>query len=55
LGSPRNQGPDDPLKVGDLHATLRAAVGLDATKVNVSKIGRTVRLAEGTPVGKLLS
>jgi uncharacterized protein (DUF1501 family) len=47
--------PDDPVKVGDLHATLLAAVGLDATKVNVSKIGRTVRLAEGTPVGKLLS
>jgi hypothetical protein len=44
-----------PVKVGDLHATLLTAVGLDATKVNVSKIGRTVRLAEGTPVGKLLS
>ena len=28
---------------------------LYATKVNVSKIGRTVRLAEGTAVGKLLS
>jgi uncharacterized protein (DUF1501 family) len=47
--------PDDPVKVGDLHATLLAAVGLDATKVNVSKIGRTVRLAEGNPVGRLLS
>jgi uncharacterized protein (DUF1501 family) len=47
--------PVDPVRVGDLHATLLTAVGLDPTKVNASKIGRTVRLAEGTAVDKLLS
>src|SRR5262249_15268712 len=47
--------PADPVRVGDLHATLLTAVGLDPTKVNASKIGRTVRLAEGTAVDKLLS
>ena len=47
--------PEDPVKVGDLHVTLLSAVGLDPTKVNVGKTGRTVRLAEGTAVAKLLS
>src|SRR5262249_107839 len=47
--------PDDPVKVGDLHATLLTAVGLDPTKVNAGKTGRTVRLAEGTAVAKLLT
>ncbi len=47
--------PEDPVLVGDLHATLLTAVGLDPMKVNASKIGRTVRLAEGTAVDKLLS
>jgi uncharacterized protein (DUF1501 family) len=45
----------DPVRVGDLHGTLLTAVGLDPTKVNASKIGRTVRLAEGSAVAKLLS
>jgi hypothetical protein len=47
--------PEDPVKVGDLHATLLTAVGLNPEKVNASKVGRTVRLAEGTAVEKLLS
>ena len=47
--------PQDKVSVGDLHATLLTAVGLDPNKVNASKIGRTVRLAEGEPVAKLLS
>jgi hypothetical protein len=41
--------------VGDLHATLLTAVGLDPKKVNAGKTGRTVRLADGRPVEKLLS
>jgi uncharacterized protein (DUF1501 family) len=49
------QDAEDPVVVGDLHATLLTAVGLDPAKVNASKIGRTVRLAEGSPVEKLLS
>ena len=47
--------PENPIKVGDLHATLLTAVGLNPEKVNASKVGRTVRLAEGTAVDKLLS
>jgi uncharacterized protein (DUF1501 family) len=48
--------PGDPVKVGDLHATLLTAVGLDPKKVNASsKTGRTVRLAEGAAVDKLMS
>jgi hypothetical protein len=50
-----SKDPEDPVKVGDLHATLLTAVGLDPAKVNASKVGRTVRLAEGTAVEKLLS
>jgi hypothetical protein len=46
---------EEPVEVGDLHATLLTAVGLDPSKVNASKIGRTVRLAEGSPVEKLLA
>ena len=47
--------PEDLIHVGDLHATLLTAVGLDPAKVNAGKIGRTVRLAEGVAVEKLLS
>ncbi len=47
--------PEEPVLVGDLHATLLTAVGLDPAKVNASKIGRTVRLAEGNAVEQLLS
>jgi uncharacterized protein (DUF1501 family) len=47
--------PEEPVRVGDLHATLLSAVDLDPAKVNMSKIGRTVRLADGNPVAKLLS
>jgi hypothetical protein len=50
-----NKKPEDPVLVGDLHATLLTAVGLDPSKVNASKIGRTVRLAEGAAVEQLLS
>jgi hypothetical protein len=46
--------PVDPVTVGDLHATLLTALHIDPHKVNQSKIGRTVRFAEGDPVRKLL-
>jgi hypothetical protein len=47
--------PSDKVSVGSLHATLLTAVGLDPNKMVATKIGRTVRLAEGTVVEKLLS
>ena len=35
--------PVDPVSVGDLHATVLTAVGIDTQKLNQSKVGRTVR------------
>jgi uncharacterized protein (DUF1501 family) len=46
--------PANPVSVGDLHATLLSAVGVDPAKVNQTPIGRTVRFAEGKPVPGLL-
>jgi uncharacterized protein (DUF1501 family) len=48
------QAPTSPVTVGDLHATILAAVGIDAKKVNQTPIGRTVRLSEGQPITALL-
>jgi hypothetical protein len=47
-------GPKNPVSVGDLHATLLTAVGIDPQKVAQTPIGRTVRFAEGKPVAALL-
>jgi Protein of unknown function (DUF1501) len=46
--------PADPVAVGDLHATVLTAVGIDPAKVNQTPIGRTVKFAEGKPVRALL-
>jgi uncharacterized protein (DUF1501 family) len=46
--------PTDPVSVGELHATVLTAVGIDPRKLNQTPIGRTVRYADGTPVEKLL-
>jgi uncharacterized protein (DUF1501 family) len=46
--------PSDPVSVGDLHATVLSAVGIDYKKVNQTPIGRTVRFAEGKPVAALM-
>jgi hypothetical protein len=46
--------PIDPVSVGDLHATLLTAVGIDPKTVTQTPIGRTVRFAEGKPVAALL-
>ncbi|HWG42283.1 MAG TPA: DUF1501 domain-containing protein [Gemmataceae bacterium] len=46
--------PTKPVSVGDLHATILTAVGIDPKKVNQTPIGRTVRFAEGTPIAGLL-
>ena len=46
--------PADPVGVGDQHATVLTAVGVDPKKVNQTPIGRTVRFSEGTPIAALL-
>lgn len=46
--------PTDPVSVGDLHATVLTAVGIDPGKLNQTPIGRTVKFSEGHPVAALL-
>jgi len=46
--------PTNPVSVGDLHATILTAVGIDPKKVNQTPIGRTVRFSEGEPIAALL-
>ena len=46
-----------PVTVGELHATVLAALGLDAKKINVAAVGganRRIHLAEGAPVRELI-
>lgn len=47
--------PKEPVKVGDLYATVLAAVGIESDRVHQTKIGRTVMYAEGSPVDALLT
>jgi hypothetical protein len=47
--------PKRPVGIGDLHATILTAVGLDPHKENISPIGRPIRLAEGHPIQELLA
>ena len=47
--------PTTPVTIGELHATILTAVGIDTTKVNQTPIGRTVKNADGKPVKALLS
>lgn len=46
---------ESPRQVGDLHATLLAALGIDPAKELISPIGRPFKLAEGKPIGQLLA
>jgi uncharacterized protein (DUF1501 family) len=46
--------PANPVTVGEVHATVLTAVGIDPQKVMTTPIGRTTRLAEGKPIGALL-
>jgi len=43
------------IDVGDLLATLCAALGIDHTHMNVSDIGRPFKIADGTPVKAVLA
>jgi Protein of unknown function (DUF1501) len=41
-------------QIGDVHATLLTALGLDPAKELISPVGRPLKLAEGVPIGALL-
>ena len=49
------KGPDHPVEIADVHATVLAAVGLDPAKENVSPVGRPIKLSAGRPVEALLA
>jgi uncharacterized protein (DUF1501 family) len=46
--------PTNPVTVGDVHATVLTALGIDPHKVMTSPIGRTTKLTEGNPLQALL-
>jgi hypothetical protein len=46
--------PTEPVTVGDLHATVLTAVGIDPTKLSQTPIGRTVKYSEGRAVRALV-
>ena len=48
------EGPETPVSIADIHATMLSAVGIDPRKTVASPIGRTVKLSEGQPVRALL-
>jgi hypothetical protein len=57
LGETDPEGKADPkgaVTVGDVHATVLTAVGIDPGKVMTSPIGRTVKLSDGKVIKELL-
>ena len=46
---------DGRIEVGDLLATLAAAVGVKPDTENLSEMGRPIKIAEGTPVAAVLA
>ncbi len=46
--------PTRPIAIGDLHATILTAVGIDPAKLTQTPIGRTVPFAEGKVIPELL-
>jgi hypothetical protein len=45
---------ENPRKVGDIHATVLTALGLDPRKENISSALRPIKLADGEPIAELL-
>jgi hypothetical protein len=58
VGATDPEGKKEPtgqVHVGDLHATVFSAMGIDYQKINQTSIGRTVKFSEGNPIEALLS
>jgi uncharacterized protein (DUF1501 family) len=47
--------PTDPVNIGDIHATVLSAVGIDPARMINTPIGRTYRFSEGTPIRQLIA
>ncbi|MEZ4446446.1 MAG: DUF1501 domain-containing protein [Polyangiaceae bacterium] len=48
-------GPKQPVPIADVYATLLAALGLDPETENLTKVGRPVKLGDGSPLAALLA
>ncbi len=46
---------EQPRQIGDIHATILTALGINPAKELISPAGRPLKLAEGTPVGEVLA
>ncbi len=46
---------EDPRQIGDVHATILSALGIDPAKELISPAGRPLKLAEGNAIGELLT
>lgn len=51
----KTRPPHDPVTIPDLYATILATMGVDASEEIITPIGRPLRLAEGTPLDRLLT
>lgn len=49
------KGPENPLAISDVHATILTAVGLNPRKENVSPVGRPIALSDGKAIASLLA
>ncbi len=45
---------ENPVKLGELHATMLSALGLDPARELYSPFGQPIKLADGQPVAALL-
>jgi len=50
----KTSGPEDPILVPELYATIMAAMGIDARKEIMTPIGRPIRFADAVPSPRLL-
>lgn len=58
LGETDPQGrrdPANPITIGDIHATVLTAVGIDPARMMNTPIGRTYRFSEGTAIRQLVA
>lgn len=51
----KTRPPHDPVTIPDLYATILATMGVDASEEIITPIGRPLRLAEGSPIERLLA
>ena len=47
--------PTNPINIGDIHATVLRAVGIDHARMIKTPIGRTYRFSEGAPIRQVLA